>query len=92
MGACSVHNACVQCAQCVRAVCTVGGCLQHGICTGQTVHTIKNRGVIHCSLDELLASSTISLLRNSNTATTYTGAPLPTLEEYRQFAGQTTLL
>ena len=56
-----------------------------------TVHTIKSRGVIRCyflfSLDALLASSNISLLRNSNTAATCTSAPLPTLEEYRQFAG-----
>ena len=92
MRACSVHNACLQCAQCVRAVCTVGACVQHGMCTGQTVHTIKSRGVIGCSLDELPASSNNSSLRSSNTAATCTVAPLPTLEEYRQFAGQTTLL
>ena len=60
----------MQCAQCVRAVCTVGACVQHGMCTGHTVHTIKSRGVIHCyflfSLDALAASSNISLLRNSS--------------------------
>ena len=56
-----------------------------------TVHTIKSRGLIRCyflfSLDALLASSNISLLKNFNTAATCTSAPLPTLEEYRQFAG-----
>ena len=99
--ACSVHNVCVKCAQCmrtcmqcahcVRAVCTVGACVQHGMCTGHTVHTIWSRGVMRCyfffSLDALRANSNISLLRNSNTAATCTSAPLPTLEEYRQFAG-----
>ena len=83
--ACSRHSVCV------RAACTVGACVQHGMCTGQTVHTIKSRGVIRCyflfSLDALPASSNISALKNSNTPATYTGAPLPTLEEYRQFAG-----
>ena len=58
---------------------------------GHTVHTIKSRCVIRYyflfSLDALAASSNISLLRNSNTAATCTVAPLPTLEEYRQFAG-----
>ena len=97
--ACTAHNTCMQCAQCkrnakathVRAVCTVGVCVQHGMCTGHTVHTIKSRGVIRCyflfSLDALPASSNISLLSNSNTAATCTRAPLPKLEEYRQFAG-----
>ena len=37
------------------------------------------------SLDALAASSNTSLLRNSNTAATCTVAPLPTLEQYRQF-------
>ena len=90
MRACSVHNASVQCAQCVRAVCTVGACLQHGMYTGQTVHTIKSRGVLRCfflfSLHALPASSNISALNNSNAPTTYASAPLPALEEYRQFA------
>ena len=94
--ACSVHNACLQCGQCLRAVCTVGACVQHGMCPGQTVQAIKSQGVICCfsllSFHALPASSNISSLRNFNTAATCTGAPLPTLEEYRRFAGYTTLL
>ena len=55
------------------------------------MHTIKSRGVIRSlilfTLDVLPASSNISALKNSTTPATYSGAPLPTLEEYRPCAG-----